>query len=73
MPLQLSLGYLVGRGIGSGHMPDVVQTIIGLIMGILAVLVILAWWRAIRPERQRTPRAKAAWLRRFRKKRVISD
>jgi membrane protein DedA with SNARE-associated domain len=66
VPLQLGLGFFIARGVGTMETADLVQTIIGVVIPILAILVGLAWWRHHRAHRQRRPRAKAAWLRRFR-------
>ncbi|MHC4082364.1 MAG: DedA family protein [Planctomycetota bacterium] len=66
VPLQLGLGFLIARGVGTLETADLVQAIIGVVILILAILLGLAWWRQHRAKRQRRPRAKAAWLRRFR-------
>jgi membrane protein DedA with SNARE-associated domain len=66
VPLQLALGYLIAQGIGTMETADLVSAIIGVVILILAILLGLAWWRQYRAQRHRRPRAKAAWLRRFR-------
>jgi membrane protein DedA with SNARE-associated domain len=66
VPLQLGLGFLIARGVGTVESADLVETIIGVVALILAILMGLAWWRRHRVHRQRRPRARAAWLRRFR-------
>ncbi len=67
IPMQLGLGYAVGRGLGSRETADLVQLLVGAVVLILAVLLVLAWWRRHRRlVRARRPRARAAWLRRFR-------
>jgi membrane protein DedA with SNARE-associated domain len=66
VPLQLGLGYLIAQGIGTRETADLVSAIIGVVILILAILLGLAWWRQYRAQRQGRPRAKAAWLRRFR-------
>jgi membrane protein DedA with SNARE-associated domain len=66
VPLQLALGYFIAKGIGSQKGADHIQWVIAVMVGILAVLMGLNWWRQIRTHRRRPPRAKAAWLRRFR-------
>lgn len=66
VPLQLGLGILIARGMGTRETADVVRTMIGVVFVVLAVLALLAWWRQRRALRQRPPRARASWLRRFR-------
>jgi membrane protein DedA with SNARE-associated domain len=66
VPLQLGLGYLIAEGIGTMGTADLVRAILGVVVLILAILLGLAWWRQHRAERKKRPRAKAAWLRRFR-------
>ncbi|MHC4784691.1 MAG: DedA family protein [Planctomycetota bacterium] len=66
VPLQLGLGFLIARGIGTVESADLVLAIIGVVILILAILLVLAWWRQHHTRRQQRPRAKAAWLRRFR-------
>jgi len=66
VPLQLGVGYFVARGIGSEQSADRILWVVAAIVGILAVLLCLNWWRQIRSQHRRRPRAKAAWLRRFR-------
>jgi len=66
VPLQLGLGYFIAHGIGTMETADLVSAIIGVVILILAILLGLAWWRQHRALRQERPRAKAAWLRRFR-------
>ena len=66
VPLQLGLGYFIARGIGQEY-ADRIRWFIAVVVAILGVLVCLAWWRQFRSTRRhRAPRAKAAWLRRFR-------
>ena len=67
VPLQLGLGYLISQGVATHESSDRILWIVAVVVGILAVLLTLAWWRQIRSHRHRPPRAKAAWLRRFRR------
>jgi membrane protein DedA with SNARE-associated domain len=64
VPLQLLLGYGIAKGVGTRHTADVVLAIVGVIVGMFALLLISAWWG--RHRSGRAPRARAAWLRRFR-------
>jgi membrane protein DedA with SNARE-associated domain len=66
VPLQLGLGYLIAKGVGTVESADLVRMIIGVVVLILAILLVLAWWRQHRTHRKQRPRAKAAWLRHFR-------
>jgi hypothetical protein len=66
VPLQLGLGYLVGKGLGTESMADLLLKMLGLIMLVVAVSIGIAWWTGYRATRRRLPRAKASWLRRFR-------
>jgi len=66
VPLQLGLGYLVGKGLGTESMADLLLKMLGLIVLVIAVSIGIAWWTGYRATRRRLPRAKASWLRRFR-------
>jgi membrane protein DedA with SNARE-associated domain len=66
VPLQLTLGYLIGRGLGTEGMADLILKMIGLVVLLVAMVIVIAWWTTHRSRRRRLPRAKAAWLRRFR-------
>jgi len=66
VPLQLGLGYFISKGVGSPESADRIKWFIAVIVGILGVLLVLAWWRQQRTHAHRPPRAKARWLRRFR-------
>ncbi len=66
VPLQLGLGYFISKGVGSPESADRIKWFIAAIVGILAVLMVLALWRKQRSHAHRPPRAKASWLRRFR-------
>ncbi len=68
VPLQLGLGMLIARGMDAQDTAKLVQTLIGTVMLILLVMVMLAVFRQYRARRARFPRAKAAWLRRFRRR-----
>lgn len=70
-PLQLGLGYLIAKNFSSESTADMLLKVLGLIVLILAVMLILNWIRAQRRSKQRPPRAKARWLRRFRERRAI--
>jgi len=66
VPMQLGLGYLIAKGIGTQHTADIVQTIVALIVLVLGLMAGLTLFRRYRATRRKAPRARAAWLRRFR-------
>ncbi|MDY7108530.1 MAG: DedA family protein [Planctomycetota bacterium] len=66
VPLQLTVGFLIGRGLGTESMGDLWLKMVGLVVLLVALVVLIAWWTAYRSKRRRLPRARAAWLRRFR-------
>lgn len=73
-PLQIGLGYLVILTVGERTLADLVLYILGGIVFIVAAVVIWRWWRANRPvKNRRMPRAKAAWLKRFRVPRLLRN
>jgi hypothetical protein len=55
-------------GVGTRETADLVTTLLGVVVVILALLLILAGQRRLLARRQRLPRARAAWLRRFRER-----
>ena len=70
VPLQLGLGYAIAQGLGTLETADLVISLIGVVLLILVVMLGLAWYRNHRAHRKHAPRAKAAWLRRFRPRRL---
>jgi membrane protein DedA with SNARE-associated domain len=65
-PLQLGAGWLIGQGIGSQSAAGSVKVIIGLIVMSVAVAIGANIYRQHRAGKQRVPRAKVRWLKRFR-------
>ena len=68
VPVQLGIGYAIAVGVGTRETADLVTTLIGVVVLILALLLVLTVWRRLRVRRKRLPRARAAWLRRFRER-----
>jgi membrane protein DedA with SNARE-associated domain len=67
VPLQLGIGYLIGQGLdGEVSLIELLRRILGIVLVVVAVTVAISWWRRHRIGQRRPPRAKAAWLRRFR-------
>ncbi len=73
VPMQLGLGYLIGRGIQTEDATQLIFRLLGLIMLISATLAIVSVWTRHRLSKTRTPRAKAKWLRKFRPRRRKKD
>lgn len=67
VPLQLGFGWMIGHHLGTEGLVDIVFKSIGAIVLVVVVVVVLNRWRAFRESRSRLPRARAAWLRRFRR------
>ncbi len=66
VPLQLGLGMLIAKGLGTEDTAQTFLRLLGLVMLLLAVLLFWKLYRNYRASRKGTPRARAAWLRRFR-------
>jgi len=69
VPAQLGLGYLAGRHLAGEDFGTILRAIIGLVTLVVAVTFGLRVWARYRAGKNRPPRAKAAWLRRFRRPR----
>lgn len=65
-PLQLGLGYLIARGLGSQETADLVLYVLTATALLVAALLARRWWLQHRGAQRRMPRARAIWLRRFR-------
>ena len=66
VPLQLGLGMLIEKGLGTEDTAQTFLRLFGLVMLLLAVLLFWKMYRNYRASRKGAPRARAAWLRRFR-------
>jgi membrane protein DedA with SNARE-associated domain len=66
VPMQVGVGYLLGRQLGSNDLAGTVTLVAAVIVGVLllsaAIPAIMQAWRSKHP----LPRAKADWLRRYR-------
>jgi len=67
-PLQLGLGYFFAHHFGSENPAERILQLVGLMMLIIAASFAFNLWRANRRSKKRPPRARMAWLRRFRRK-----
>ncbi len=69
VPMQVGVGYMIGRHLGSNDLAGTVTLVSSVIVGVLLVSVaipaIMQAWRSKHP----LPRAKADWLRRYRSRR----
>ncbi len=71
-PLQLGLGFLIARGLGTQETADLVAYALTGAALVTAALLGRRWWMQHRGGAQRRmPRARAAWLRRFRIPRLL--
>lgn len=70
-PLQLGLGYLISLGLGAQRLADLVLYFIAGAMAVALVVFAVRWWKQHQPGHKRLPRARAAWLRRFRVRRIV--
>jgi membrane protein DedA with SNARE-associated domain len=69
VPLQLGLGILISRHIigTTGNMVGMILAIVGLVVVLTLAVFVVNWWYAHAGSKSRAPRAKARWMRRFRK------
>jgi membrane protein DedA with SNARE-associated domain len=67
VPLQIGLGFLIGQGMDSQKgVVELLYRILGIVALITVLSLLLTWWTQARASRRPMPRARAAWLRRFR-------
>lgn len=71
-PLQIGLGYLIALGLGTQRLADLVLYLMGGVAFVVVIALLWRWWRQHTPTRTRLPRARVAWLKRFRVRRVIT-
>lgn len=67
--LQLGLGMLIYKGVGTEDTARLIVLIIGLIVLLVAVLLLVGLVGKVRQSKQGPPRAKAKWLRKFQQRR----
>jgi membrane-associated protein len=68
--LQMGAGYLIARGIGSQNLFGTVLTIVAVLVVMFATTLGIRLFVAHRKKATQAPRAKAAWLRKFRPRRL---
>jgi len=65
--MQLGFGWLVAQHVvGSASMLGKLMAVAAIIVVLLAGAMVFNWWSAHRRTRQRAPRSKVTWLKRFR-------
>jgi len=67
--LQLGLGYLIARGIGTESSARIVLAVVAVVVAIGASGMVARWIHAHRKAGGPAPRAHSSWLRRFRRPR----
>jgi membrane protein DedA with SNARE-associated domain len=70
VPTQLGLGYLIAHGIGSVTTAQMIFKVLAVIAVMIALTFIIGFISRRWVAKHRAPRAKAAWLKRFRSPRV---
>ena len=63
VPLQVLVGYLIGRELAGTSLKTALFTGLGVIAVIIALTAVLNWWRLSRKRTGRAPRARQQWLR----------
>lgn len=66
VPMQLGMGYLISHNIGTMGTAGKILTIVGVIVALTVGAFVLNWFVQHRRTKERAPRSRAAWLRRFR-------
>ena len=72
-PLQLGLGYLIGNNVTTEETASLVLWIVGLVIAVTLIPLFIGWIVRWRSSRSRPPRARAKWLRKFRRPRTRSS
>ena len=65
-PMQLGVGYLIAQNFHFESTADLLFMLMAVIFGFIAMTVLFRIWRRHRRGREEPPRAKMAWLKRFR-------
>jgi len=69
-PLQLGLGYLIGKNVATQEAATQVLWIVGIVVAVAVLPVLVGWFLRWRASRAAPRRAPAKWLRRFRRPRM---
>ena len=62
-PMQLGLGWLIGRGVGTEDSAQLVIRLLGIIVLVVALSIGFNLYMRYRAKKTRPPRARAKWLR----------
>ena len=65
-PMQIGIGVLIGKGITTQDTASLILWIVGVVILVATIPAIISWVIRYRASKNRLPRAKARWLRRFR-------
>lgn len=68
--IQLGLGMLIAKGFGSEDSAKHFLQVLGLLMAVIAIFFVVKLVKKYRGHKKGPPRARAAWLRRFRVPRI---
>ena len=72
VPMHLGLGYLISHHVGNVGTAGSIMTVLGVVVALIVGAFLWNWITQHRRSAERSPRSKAAWLRRFRPSRVMS-
>jgi membrane protein DedA with SNARE-associated domain len=67
VPMQLFAGWWIAESLQAKSSVELVVRLLGLVMVVVATVWVYRLWSIHRASGKRVPRAKASWLRRFRK------
>lgn len=67
-PIQLGVGLLIAKNVQFESTSDLIVTMVGVVVGLMVITVLLRLWLAHRGRKAEVPRAKVAWLKRFRRR-----
>ena len=67
VPMQLFAGWWIAESLQAKSTVELIVRLVGLVMVVVAVVWVYRLWMSHRTSGKRVPRARASWLRRFRK------
>ena len=68
VPMQLFAGWWIAESLQAKSTIELIVRLLGLVMVVVATIWVYRLWSSHRSSGKHVPRAKASWLRRFRKK-----